>query len=292
MSRHALLIGLVAAAPLALAATAPVSGTVDPTAILAQLHANDTPVASPATRPAPRRPVQARSLVYGTLDGRPLHGYLAYPAARHRALPALLVFHEWWGLNDNIRAMSRRLAGEGYLVLALDFYRDRTATDPATARRLMRGALADPSAIDANIRAGYRYLHARLRAPAVGTLGWCFGGGLSFTAARVLSGRLAATVIYYGHIDDDRRALERVRAPVLGLFGGADSSIPRATIDGMARNLRAQGTPVRIHVYPGVGHAFANPSGRNYNAAAAGDAWRRTLAFLHRYLPPSGLTAR
>src|SRR5258708_1696494 len=85
-------------------------------------HANDRPAASPATQARRRTPVKSQQVVYGSVNGQELRGYLAYPADAEGGLPGVLVFHEWWGLNDNIRAMANQLAGEGYVALAADVY--------------------------------------------------------------------------------------------------------------------------------------------------------------------------
>jgi carboxymethylenebutenolidase len=156
----------------------------------------------------------------------------------------------------------------------------QVAETPDAARQLMRNALAKPKLLDQNISAAYDWLKKEQKAGKVGTVGWCFGGTMSFEAAQLLSNRLGAAVIYYGFVNDRKDELARIKAPVLGLFGGQDESIPASTVEGFRKTLEAQGARPIIRIYPEAGHAFANPSGRNFRREDAEDAWRRTLDFL------------
>jgi carboxymethylenebutenolidase len=246
-------------------------------------HAHETPTAN-ASAAEPRVPVTASEVVYATVDGQQVHGYLARPAsaAPGAALPGLVVIHEWWGLNDNVRMMARRLAGEGYQALAVDMY-GRSASTPQEARQLMQGVMSNTAAGMSNLEqaAGYLRQHGSRK---LGTIGWCFGGGWSLQAALALGDRADAAVMYYGRPVTDREQLSRLHAPLLGLFGGADQGIPADTVHAMEATLKELGKPVEIVVYPGAGHAFANPSGQSYQAAAAEDSWRRTVAFFAQHL--------
>jgi carboxymethylenebutenolidase len=224
--------------------------------------------------------VESATVIYGDLAGRPLSGYFTHPPGAAAGRPGVLVFHEWWGLNDNIRRMSDRLAAAGYLVLAVDVYDGKTAETPDQAQHLMQAALDDMPANDANIGSAYVWLKQTAHAGKIASLGWCFGGGMSFEAAQVLGGKLDAVVIYYGFVNGDRKQLARIEAPVLGLFGGLDQSITPETVHAFEAGLRSLGAHPLIHVYPDAGHAFANPSGKNYRKDDAEDAWKRTLDFL------------
>ncbi|HVT36490.1 MAG TPA: dienelactone hydrolase family protein [Nevskiaceae bacterium] len=251
---------------------------------MAEQHRNDAPVASPAAQAKAQVAVSGSMVQYGDVDGAPVAGYLAFPVNHYQPLPGVLMFHEWWGLNDNIRSMARQLAAHGYVVLAADLYRGQVADRPDAAKPLMQDALAHPQQMQQNISAGYEYLRQHLHATRVGTLGWCFGGGVSLQAALLLGDRSSATVIYYGQLTDDADQLRKLHSPVLGLFGALDQGITVDSVKKFEAALQAQGRQPDIHIYPGAGHAFANPSGMAYQADAAQDAWRRTLAFLRQQL--------
>ena len=251
---------------------------------MAAMHLDDAPVASPAVQPVPPGSVESREIGYGAVKGQALKGYFVRPAGAAEGLPGVIVFHEWWGLNDNIRTMADRLAAQGYQVLAADLYGGRSAGTPDLAENLMQQALDDGPAIDANIEAAYAWLRDTAKAGRIGTLGWCFGGSMSFEAAQQLGGRSSATVIYYGFVNDHADALAKMKAPVLGLFGGRDGGIPVPTVQAFKKGLEARGQHPLVHVYPDAGHAFANPSGKNYRKDDAEDAWKRTLDFLGQYL--------
>lgn len=266
------------------AAAAPSSAQQQASA-MAAMHHDDAPVASPAAQQTvPVGTVEGRDLVYGSAGGKELKGYFVKPVKAEAGLPGVLVFHEWWGLNDNIRRMADQLAAQGYLVLAVDMYGGHSADKPDEAEALMNTALSDIPAVDANIQAAYDYLKNTAKADRIGTLGWCFGGSMSFEAAQVLSGKTAATVIYYGFVNDKKEQLERLKAPVLGFFGGKDGGIPLATVQGFQKGLEDLGQHPRIHVYPDASHAFANPSGKSYRKQDAEDAWRHTLQFFNEKL--------
>jgi len=254
---------------------------------MAHQHEHDAPVPSAAAAQPPVAAVNGQNLVYGKLGEQPLQGYFVTPAKVEGILPGVIVFHEWWGLNDNIRRMADQLAAQGYAVLAADMYGGKSAETPDDAKQLMATALKNPKDVDRNIDAAYAYLKDTAKAGKIATLGWCFGGSMSFEAAQELSGKLAATVIYYGFVNDQPQALAKMKAPVLGLFGGKDGGIPAATVEAFGQGLEKLGARPIIRIYPEAGHAFANPSGQNYRKDDAEDAWKRTLDFLGENLQGS-----
>lgn len=247
-------------------------------------HADDTTEPSPAAEIGPARPVISQTMAYTEHNDELIYGYFSAPADMFEPLPAVIMIHEWWGLNDNIRAMADRLAGEGYIVFAVDLFKGKVAASPGEARVLMMEAIEDPDAASANMRAAFDFVSDIAGAPRIGTLGWCFGGGMSLNAARLFPEELDAAVIYYGQVTDDEEALRPIASPILGLFAAEDTGIKVASVEGFRDALERLRKNYTVHIYPGVGHAFANPTGRNYNAAAAGDAWERTLEFLNQHL--------
>ena len=250
-------------------------------------HAEDTTEPSPAAELAPARDVISDpKMPYAEVGDQLVYGYFAAPSDVFEPLPAIIVIHEWWGLNDNVRAMADRLAGEGYMVLAVDLYGGKTADSPADARALMLEVVEDPGLANENIRAAYEFL-TTAGAPRIGSLGWCFGGGWSLNTAQLFPDELDAAVIYYGQVTGDEERLRPISAPILGLFGADDTGITVESVEAFRASLERLRKEHAIHIYPGVGHAFANPTGTNYNAEAATDAWARTLEFLGRHLVPA-----
>jgi carboxymethylenebutenolidase len=193
---------------------------------MAEAHKHDAPTATPAATMEPRVPVEGRDVVYGKGTAGELKGYLARPKDAKGPLPGLIVIHEWWGLNDNIRAMTRRLAGEGYTALAVDLYAGRTASDPESAMKMMQATNDNEAAGIANVKAAYDYLVNDQKAGKVGTIGWCFGGGWSLRTALALPDKVDATVMYYGQPVTDPQKLAPLKMPILGNFAGDDQGIP------------------------------------------------------------------
>lgn len=254
---------------------------------MAEEHKDDTPVASPAADAEPAAAVETARVVYSQHDGGEVTGFLARPADAAADAPGMIVIHEWWGLNENIESMARQLAGEGYLALAVDLYGGRVAEDRDTARALMTEAGGRREAVEQNLRDAYAYLTGQ-GATKVGSIGWCFGGGWSLQTALLLPDQLAAAVVYYGRLETDRDRLATLTAPVLGHFGSEDQGIPIDGVRAFETALTELGKDARIHVYEGANHAFANPSGGRYDAAAAEQAWERTSTFLEEILKASG----
>ena len=247
-------------------------------------HADDTPVANAATDVAPRRPVISERLPYAEVNDELVYGHFVFPADMVEPLPAIIMIHEWWGLNDNIRAMADRLAGEGYIVLAVDLFGGETATTAEEARVRMLSVVENPAPASENIRKAYEFVGATAGAPRIGSLGWCFGGGWSLNTAMLFPEDLDATVIYYGQVTDDEEKLRAISAPILGLFGAEDKGITVSSVRQFEGALERLRKDFEIHIYPGADHAFANPSGTAYKADAAEDAWQKTLDFLSRHL--------
>lgn len=254
------------------------------TEAMSREHAEDTTDPSPAAEIAPAQDVISDpKMAYAEVGDQNVYGYWSAPADAFEPLPAIIMIHEWWGLNDNVRAMADRLAGEGYMVLAVDLYQGQTASTPAEARALMLDVVESPESARENIRGAYQFL-STIGAPRIGSLGWCLGGGWSLNTAQLFPDELDASVIYYGQVTDDEEKLGPINVPILGLFAAEDSGIKVASVEAFEEALDRLRKVHEVHIYPGVGHAFANPTGRNYNAEAADDAWTKTIEFLERHL--------
>jgi carboxymethylenebutenolidase len=253
----------------------------DDAARMHALHQHDAPVPSGVAR-APRADVVSDTVTYWTIEGRPVQGFRSRPKGAKKDAPALVVVHEWWGLNDNIRAATQRLAGEGYVALAVDLYRGNVAPTPDSATALMRAVSGDEAGSRANLAAAIDYLRSQ-GAKKVGTIGWCFGGHWSLQAGLVGGSKVQAVVMYYGRPVTDPAQLQELQAPLLGLFGSQDGGIPADSVKAMAAALDKLGKTETVEFFD-AGHGFANPSGRNYNATAAEIAWMRTTACFAQYL--------
>ncbi|MEO8275227.1 MAG: dienelactone hydrolase family protein [Thermoanaerobaculia bacterium] len=254
---------------------------------MAHEHGNDTAAASPATVPEPAQAVAGEEVTYATLGGVAVQGYLAKPVAAAPAgkpWPALLVIQEWWGLNDNIRAMARRYAGEGYVTLAVDLYEGKVATTPEAAGAAMQEALKKPERLIENLEQAQAYLKTQVKATKIGVVGWCFGGGWVLETALRIPDGIDAAAMYYGRPQTDPKVLSALKAPLVGFFGGKDDGIPVDAVRAMEQELKKLGKNVTITIYPEAGHAFANPTGPRYLAGPATDAWEKTTAFFAKYL--------
>lgn len=271
-----LVTGLLLGALLALAFDAGIAADDQYVDAMAREHAGDRPVAAAAEGP-PARNVRGEEI-----EAEGVRGYVARPAGPPRA--GLIVIHEWWGLNDNIREMSNRLAAQGYLALAVDLYGGEVAADAAEARELMSAAMSNPDRTDAALRSAFRWLEEQEGIDRVGSIGWCFGGALSLRTAIMLPEDLDAAVIYYGRLVTEPARLAPLRMPILGIFGGQDRGIPLQSVREFETVLEALGKTAEIVVYDDADHAFANPSGTRYAPEAAADAWRRTLEFFDEHL--------
>jgi carboxymethylenebutenolidase len=249
---------------------------------MAHQHEGDAPVATEAAMAEPATEVETQTVAYATVNGQQVQGYLARPVGAEGSIPGVIVIHEWWGLNDNIRSMAEQLAGEGYRALAVDLYGGASASTPEEAQNLMRASIAKREELTENVKQAYAYLSDR--GQKVGTIGWCFGGGWSLATALALPEDIDATVIYYGRLVTDSGELQKLRMPIMGFFGAEDQGIPVESVKAFESALKELGKNASIDIYEGADHAFANPSGQNYQPEPAKDAWQKTLAFFEEHL--------
>lgn len=209
-----------------------------------------------------------------TPSGRKVSAALGIPAKVPAG--AVLLVHEWWGLNDQIKGVASELTKLGYLSLAVDLYDGKVAKD-SSAAQLLSGAVEPKQAIE-TLTTWVDYLRHRPDCTGkLATIGWCFGGGWSLRTS--LARPVDATVIYYGDVTPDEAALQALKGPVLGHFGNRDQYITPASVDVFEERMKKIGKKATIYRYD-ANHAFANPTGQNYEAAEARQAWDRTVAFL------------
>jgi carboxymethylenebutenolidase len=199
--------------------------------------------------------------------------------------PAVIVIHEWWGLDAWVKDQARALAKEGYAALAVDLYRGKATDKQEEAHQLMSGLPADRAIRD--LKGAFTYLKSRkdVRANRIGTIGWCMGGKYALELATA-EPALAAAVAYYGAPPTDDAAVARIKAPVLGNYGGEDKGPSPEQVRAFEAAMKKAGKTIDVKIYPGAGHAFANPNNpwKGYREEAAKDAWSRTTGFFAKYL--------
>ncbi len=203
-----------------------------------------------------------------------------YTPAGKGPFPAVIVIHEWWGLNDWVKEQASKLADQGYESLAVDLYRGKVATTPETAHEIMRGMPEDRAVRD--LRAAFDFLQAQanVRKDRIGAIGWCMGGGYSLAVA-LEEPTLAADVINYGRLATDPASLKNIHAPILGLFGAKDQGISPDDVHKFEGAMKQLGKKVDIKIYDDAGHGFENPNNKDgYRADDTADAWKRTVNFL------------
>jgi len=210
-------------------------------------------------------------------------GFLAVPEKPGR-YAAVIVIHEWWGLNDWAKEQAVKISEQGFVALAVDLYRGKVAADPAEAHELSRGLPSDRAIRD--LMAAFDYLGTRKDVTPyhIGVIGWCMGGGYALQLA-IHQPRLAAVVVNYGALPTDPNDLQQIRAPVLGNFGADDKGITPADVQAFEKTMKNLNQRVDLKVYDGAGHAFENSNNQSgYRPEAAADAWTRTVNFLNNFL--------
>lgn len=212
-------------------------------------------------------------------------GYLAVPAGEG-PFPALVIIHEWNGLQDRVRQLADDFAAEGYVTLAADLFRGRTGSSRDENMALVREARANPEAMIANLDAAVAHLKARPDVTGrVGAMGWCFGGGVALSFG--LDGaNHEATAIFYGRLVDDPELLARLDHEVYGTFAALDRGPSPESVAAFEAALRTVGIGHDLHIYDDVNHGFwlrvdGDPEVRT---APATDAWQRLKAYLRRTL--------
>ena len=213
--------------------------------------------------------------------------YLSMPKGG-KPTAAVLLIHEWWGLNSHIKHWADRLASDGYATLAIDLYGGVVATTREEALASMRSVDADAALVT------LKAAHAFLAGPKVGAkqracIGWCFGGGWSLKLA-MAAPDLDAAVIYYGRLVTEPKKLAGIGAPVLGIFADKDRGIPPTAVTEFAKAMKSAGKPLQLRRYD-ANHAFANPSSARYAKEHAADAWDRVRIFLGEHLAPDNRRA-
>lgn len=224
------------------------------------------------------------NVAYRAADGTTIHGYLAQPDGPGPH-PAVLMVHEWWGLNVDTTLLADALAAEGYVVLAPDAFRGSLARTSQEAMAQLRSTPQEQIRGDLDAALSYLMDHPAVEADRVASMGFCFGGTQSMYLGTRVEG-LAAVVTFYGsgpiqNVNDLGNL--PANAPLLGIFGEEDRSIPVSEVRGFQRALNQAGIRNEIEIYPGVGHAFVKSDTYNRGGAPQ-QAWERLVSFLGQEL--------
>ncbi len=249
--------------------------------------AEPAPQAAAEVGTPPSRPVVAEALPYGEVDDRLVYGYFAIPADMIDPLPAVVLVHDWWGLNEQTRVMSERLAAEGYIVLGVDLFGGQTASSLSEARSLEIAVVENPALAIENMRQAFDFILHTAGAPRVATLGLGFGGSWSLNAALEFGEEVSASVNFYGQVHDDPEKLARINGPILGLFAENDRAVPVETVGRFEAALEALDKDYEIIVYPGVRRGFADSLSDGFDGDVAKDAWDKVVEFLELRLEPA-----
>ena len=258
-------------------------------------------------------------VTYTSSDGTELHAFIVRPQNSGQ-YPGIIVIHEIWGLNDQVRGVARRYAGQGYVVLAPHlFSRQGEILNEENIKRAMkplfslpREARSDPSALQSLMEnmeetdrqvvqilfagrqslepniledaiASYQYIYnlSFVRGDRIGVTGFCFGAGLAFQVSTLLP--FSASVIFYGANPKPLESVSKISGPVLAFYAGEDDMVD-AGIAALVKVMIKYKKTFAMKLFEGVQHAFFNETSSVYNSSAAEDAWEMALAFFNRYL--------
>jgi carboxymethylenebutenolidase len=267
-------------------------------AVAERAGALDSTVASAGAAPdssgqaTTQSPRHGEYVMYATAAGDSVRAFVVYPE-RSDAAPGLIVIHEIFGLSDWIRSVADRYAAEGFIAIAPDLLWGKgpggSGTDAFPDQDAMIAAVREltPAEVKDRLDGAYGYLRSLPSANGrVGTVGFCWGGHQSFEYAAEQP-ELGAAVVFYGSAPEPLDKVARIRAPVLGLYGGDDNRV-NAGIPSADSAMAAAGKRYEKEVYPGAGHGFLREDQQGANATAAAKAWPRSVDFLKAGLETQG----
>ncbi|RYG50297.1 MAG: dienelactone hydrolase family protein [Chitinophagaceae bacterium] len=210
---------------------------------------------------------------FKTADGTEANGFLL--KAANPSNKWLLVYQEWWGLNDYIKQEAEKLYNDlkDVNVLAVDMYDGKVATTREEASKLVQ---VPRERLGAIMQGAISYVGPQAQ---IASVGWCFGGGMSLQSAILGGKQTVGCVMYYGQPEKNVERLKTLNTDVLGIFGAKDSGIPPATVAEFEKNMKEAGKQTTIQMYDAP-HAFANPSNPGFNKEATADAYQITLNYL------------
>ncbi len=224
----------------------------------------------------------AGELVTFPSNGGQGQGYLAKPASGKG--PGVVVIQEWWGLNDNIKSIADRLAGEGFVALAPDLYSGQVTKEPDEAMKLMMAMKLEQAAKDISCAVDHLIASDATSGSKVGSVGFCMGGGLSLYLA-TLKPQVGACVIYYGVVPAVQPDLSKIEGAVLGHYAENDDWASPATVRELEMKLKSLGKDAEFYTYPNTQHGFFNDTRPDVHAPEAAKlSWERTLAFYRKHL--------
>lgn len=219
-------------------------------------------------------------------DGTTIRAYLARPTDRPGRLPAVIVLHEWWGLNEQIIGVANRFAQEGFVTLAIDLYSRqgyKVTRDPNEASGLMNNLSSQRALRDLNAAAKWLKQFPYVDPPRIGMAGFSMGGTLALTVATHNSD-VKAVVVFYGKVPPIE-TLDSLLAPVQFHYAGKDGWVTKQEVDRLAQSFQQFNKPGEILAYPGADHAFFNEMRPEvYRKEDAQQAWQKTVQFLAHHL--------
>lgn len=224
----------------------------------------------------------SNTLIPGAQGQPDVHAYVTAPAGPG-PFPAVIMIHEFFGLNASITGKAEGLAEEGYLVVAPDTFRGSTTA--WIPRAIYQVITTQPEDVNADLDSVFAWLasHPQVDAQRIAVLGFCYGGRAALQYS-LHNERLAATVVFYGAPETDPEVLEHLPGPVLGIFGGADQSIPLEEVQAFETSLQAAGVPHEVTIYEGQPHAFITGMEAIRSGGAPAQAWEQMLRFLETSL--------
>ena len=205
-----------------------------------------------------------------------LRAYVANPGGTR---PAVIVVQEWWGLNENIKDIARRFAGEGYCAIAPDLYSrqgNKVATDPNTAAELMGGLKTGDGIEDLKSTIGWLRAQNDTKSSKIGVTGYCMGGSYAMLLP-CESKEISAAAPFYGEIPSDDK-IRSLNCAIFYAYGANDGWIQRPDVERLAEDLKKFGKHGEVKIYEGCDHGFFNDTRKDvYAPEAAKDAWQKTL---------------
>jgi carboxymethylenebutenolidase len=220
--------------------------------------------------------------ISGLNGGPDVRAYLAKPEG-DGPFPAVIMIHEFYGLNEAIVSMADLLAEQGYIVVAPDTFRG--SSTKWIPRAIYQVIKTKPEDVNTDLDSVYAWLESQADVDTSRTAiaGFCYGGRTSLLYS-LHNNKLATTVVFYGSSETDPEVLKTLPGPVLGIFGGADQSIPLEEVDAFEKGLESAGVPHQITVYDGQPHAFVQDADGIKSGGAQGEAWDEMLFFLEQNL--------